>query len=218
MIDFSQTTTGSQQMMREQIKNRGVSNPSVLEAIEKVDRALFVPKESRSLAYADRPLPIGEGQTISQPYVVAVMMEALELEKSHKVLEIGAGSLYNAALMAKLVRQVFTIEIKTKIYEKAQALRDRLDLKNVHIKQGDGHKGWQEEAPFDRIILTAAPPLEIPHPLTKQLREGGKMIAPLGEDYQDLILFQKKDGILKKEKDLFAVRFVPMVNEEAQDV
>ena len=198
-------------MVETQIKARGIKDKRVLEAMLKVERHQFVPKHLSSLAYTDRPLPIGEGQTISQPYIVALMTEALRLKEREKVLEIGTGSGYQAAILAKLVDKVYTIEIVKPLALRAEKLLKELGYKNITVKWGDGYIGWKEYAPFDGIIVTCAPPY-IPQPLIEQLKEGGRMVIPVGTDYQELKLLTKKKGELKT-SSIIPVRFVPMRGE-----
>jgi len=198
-------------MVVEQIAARGVSDPEVLAAMRKVPRHEFVPEEYRDMAYRDTPLPIGHGQTISQPYIVAYMTEQLALSPKDKVLEIGTGSGYQAAVLAELVSEVFTIEIIPELAEQARKTLQRLGYKNVHVRVGDGYQGWPEHAPFDAIILTAAPP-KVPQPLLDQLKDGGRLIAPVGENYQELVLIEKQGSKLVR-KNLIPVRFVPMTGE-----
>ena len=171
------------EMVRTQIQARGVRDPRVLQAMREVKRHLFVPGESAEDAYEDYPLPIGEGQTISQPYIVALMTELLELQPDDKVLEIGTGSGYQAAILSRLAREVRSIEIVPSLAETAGKRLDLLGYDNVHLRVGDGYKGWPDEAPFDAIIVTAAPP-EIPQALVDQLAEGGRMVVPVGTNYQ----------------------------------
>jgi protein-L-isoaspartate(D-aspartate) O-methyltransferase len=200
-----------QKMVFEQIVQRGVTEPRVLSAMTEVPRHLFVPSAHRDAAYSDSPLPIGEGQTISQPYIVALMTSLLELTGDEKVLEIGTGSGYQAAILSKLVREVYTIEILRPLGEEAQRTLATQGCKNVHSRIGDGYQGWPEEAPFDAIIVTAAPE-RIPEPLIEQLRIGGRMVVPVGSYFQDLLLLTKtKDGL--ERKNVLPVRFVPMTGE-----
>jgi len=197
-----------EKMVRDQIETRGVRNHAVLQAMRKVPRHLFIPENYRAHAYADMPLPIGEAKTISQPYIVAYMTEALKLRPSDRVLEIGTGSGYQAAILAELAKEVYSIEILPELAQRAQELLNLLGYSNVYIKIGDGYLGWPEKAPFDAIILTAAPPA-IPPPLFDQLAEGGRLIAPVGTDFQQLILLKKtKEGFQRQ--NLLPVRFVPM--------
>jgi protein-L-isoaspartate(D-aspartate) O-methyltransferase len=204
-------TAAREQMVREQIEARGVRDARVLAAMRKVARHLFVPPEEQAEAYDDYPLAIGHGQTISQPYIVAYMTEALELKPHDRVLEIGTGSGYQAAILAELVAEVYSIEIVEPLAKQAEARLHRLGYSNVQVRAGDGYRGWPEAAPFDAIILTAAPD-HIPQPLVDQLREGGRMVLPLGRWDQDLIrLHRTREGILREY--LLPVRFVPMTGE-----
>jgi protein-L-isoaspartate(D-aspartate) O-methyltransferase len=199
-------------MVKYQIQNRGISDSSLLNAMRTVPRHKFVLKPYRSQAYIDSPLPIGDGQTISQPYIVAFMTEILELKRYHKVLEIGTGSGYQAVILAELSASVFTIEIFESLGNKAARLFEELDYNNIHVKVGDGYKGWIEHAPFDRIIVTCAP-THVPESLQEQLVEGGMMIIPTGgHSAQSLILLIKKEGKLIRE-NVLPVRFVPMIDE-----
>ncbi len=198
------------------VKGQGVSDRKVLAAMQKVERHLFVPEEYRSRSYWDRPLPIGEGQTISQPSLVAMMTEILDLERSDKVLEIGTGSGYQAAILGELVDSVFTIEIIQTLGKRASQLLIDLGYKNIFVKIGDGYQGWPEHAPFDAIIVTCAPS-EIPQPLQDQLAEGGRMIIPVGKEntIQELVLIRKTRGSLVQE-NIIPVRFVPMLKENGK--
>jgi protein-L-isoaspartate(D-aspartate) O-methyltransferase len=199
-------------MVREQIEARGIRNPDVLRVMRQTPRHLFVPEPMRSSAYEDHPVPIGYGQTISQPYIVALMTELLEPHKDAKVLEIGTGSGYQAAVLAPLVRHVYTIEIVRELAESSSALLKTLGYENVTVRWGDGYLGWPEEAPFDRIIVTAAPP-ELPQTLIEQLKPGGKLVAPVGSSVfgQDLIVVEKtRDGKIRR-RSVIPVMFVPMV-------
>lgn len=197
------------EMVRSQIKARGIIDPSVLAAMGIVERHLFVPEHLRSRAYIDSPLPIGEGQTISQPYIVAYMTEAVELGKDDRVLEIGTGSGYQAAVLAEIAKEVYTIEIVKKLADSSAELLKELGYDNVHLKHGDGYKGWPEKAPFDAIVVTAAP-ARIPEQLIDQLRPGGRMIVPVGSFFQELYLITRTERGYDSEK-LLPVRFVPMV-------
>lgn len=204
------------QMVERQIKARGVTDNATLDACLKVPRHRFVLPQYINSAYNDSPLPIEEGQTISQPYIVAFMTEALNLKRTDKVLEIGTGSGYQAAILAKICDSVFTIEIFPKLGNKAIKLFAELGYKNIFCKIGDGYKGWSEHAPFDAIIVTCAPS-KIPEPLKNQLAEGGRMIIPVGEThFQSLVLLEKKKGKLREEK-ILPVRFVPMINENGKE-
>jgi protein-L-isoaspartate(D-aspartate) O-methyltransferase len=198
-------------MVKEQIERRGILDERVLNALRSVPRHKFVPKHLEKYAYADEPLPIGEDQTISQPYIVAYMTEKLSLEKEDKVLEIGTGSGYQAAILAELSDSVFTIEIVDVLARRASKTLDELNIKNVFVKSGDGYKGWPEHAPFDAIIITAAP-TKIPEPLVEQLKVGGRMILPLGDYSQDLVLISKEKSGVSQQR-LLPVRFVPMTGE-----
>ena len=188
----------------------------VLDAVRRTPRHLFMPGAPVRLAYGDHPNPIGHGQTISQPTVVAIMTDALDLTGAERVLEIGTGSGYQAAVLALLCREVYSIEIVEELGNTAKKRLAELGYRNVHVRVGDGYKGWPESAPFDRILLTAAPP-EIPAALLEQLREGGILVAPVGEEtaVQRLVRWTKRGGGLAKE-DLGAVRFVPMVKDQAR--
>ena len=198
-------------MVKSQILARGVKDIRVLKAMEKVPRHLFVPKKYRAAAYGDYPLPIGEGQTISQPYIVAYMTEALDLDPEEKVLEIGTGSGYQAAVLAELVKEVYTIEIIEALGKRARETLDKLGYGNIHVMIGDGYKGWPAASPFDAVIVTCAPE-EVPSALVQQLKEGGRMILPIGKAgaIQQLVRAVKKDGRLVRQK-VMDVRFVPMV-------
>ncbi|NQV01676.1 MAG: protein-L-isoaspartate(D-aspartate) O-methyltransferase [Bacteroidia bacterium] len=202
-----------QAMVKEQIQWRGITDSHVLEAMLTVPRHLFVPEPYTSMAYDDTPLPIGEGQTISQPYIVAYMTETLDLRQSDKVLEIGTGSGYQAAILAEICDSVFTIEIFESLAASAHEILDSLGYENIWIKSGDGYQGWPEHAPFDAIIVTCAPGM-IPEPLQEQLAENGRMIIPVGgRTIQYLhLLVKKKDRI--KERLVLPVRFVPMIDAE----
>jgi protein-L-isoaspartate(D-aspartate) O-methyltransferase len=198
-------------MVDEQIVRRGVVDTLVLAAMRKVPRHEFVPEAYKHYAYADEPLPIGDGQTISQPYIVALMTESLNINKNSKVLEIGTGSGYQAAVLAEIAKEVYSIEIIESLATRASETLERLGYKNVKVRCGDGYRGWPEEAPFDAIIVTAAPG-RIPQPLIDQLKVGGRMCIPVGDVYQELVAVTKKEkGIVRK--DIIPVRFVPMTGE-----
>lgn len=201
------------EMVRNDIEGRGIRDRAVLDAMLKVPRHLFVDGHLRDRAYADHPLPIGEGQTISQPYVVALMTEKLGLKPGDRVLEIGTGSGYQAAVLSQIVKEVYTIEIRKGLADAASARLESLGYRNVHVKHGDGYFGWPEKAPFDAIMITAAAN-HIPPPLIKQLKESGRLILPLGSTvyYQTLTIATKKKGALVLEQST-AVRFVPMIGE-----
>ncbi len=202
-------------MVRTQIEARGVKDTAVLRVMRTTPRHLFVPAPYQRFAYEDRPLPIGYGQTISQPYIVAVMTELLELTGKEKVLEIGTGSGYQAAILSQLADTVYTIEIIPELCRRARYRLQMLGYDNVVVVCGDGYKGLPDYAPFDRIIVTAAPP-KIPEALIRQLKPGGIMVLPVGEYFQRLVRIRKhEDGTIEKEV-LFPVRFVPMVPDTAQ--
>ncbi|HEY5656977.1 MAG TPA: protein-L-isoaspartate(D-aspartate) O-methyltransferase [Myxococcota bacterium] len=198
-------------MVQEQIRGRGVRDPRVLAAMEKVPRHELVPADVRDAAYEDRPLPIGLGQTISQPYVVAAMTEALRLEGHEKVLEVGTGSGYQAAVLAELCREVFTIELEGALAARARADLERLGVRNVSVRHGNGYRGWPEQAPFDAIVVTAAPD-HIPSALVDQLALGGRMVIPVGRAFQELLLVTRTEDGIQREF-LMGVRFVPMREE-----
>jgi protein-L-isoaspartate(D-aspartate) O-methyltransferase len=200
-------------MVEKDLKGRGIKDPKVLEAMGKIPRQLFVEESLRDQAYADHPLPIGEGQTISQPYVVALMTEATRLKPGDRVLEIGTGSGYQAAVLAEMVKDVYTIEIRKGLAETAAKRLADLGYRKVKVKYGDGYFGWEEYAPFDVIMITASAN-HIPPPLIKQLKEGGRLILPLGSTlfHQTLTLVTKEKGDLKMEQRE-AVIFVPLTGE-----
>ena len=200
-------------MVESQIRARDVRSPRVLDAMAKVPRHLFVPEVYRAQAYDDYPLPIGESQTISQPYVVALMTEALHLRPGDRVLEIGTGSGYQAAVLAEMVREVFTIEIRRPLAEQAEKRLAGLGYRNVQVRYADGYFGWEEKAPFDAIIITAAAN-HIPPPLIRQLKDGGRLILPLGSTVfsQTLTLVTRKGERISVEQ-LGGVAFVPMTGE-----
>jgi protein-L-isoaspartate(D-aspartate) O-methyltransferase len=201
-------------MVATQIAARGVRDEKTLAAMRSVPRHEFVPTASRREAYDDHPVPIGHGQTISQPYIVAFMTEALSLRGGERVLEVGTGSGYQAAVLARIAAHVFSIEIVAPLaVESAERLR-RLGYDNVRVRAGDGYQGWPEEAPFDAIIVTAAAP-RIPEPLKQQLREGGRLIVPVGEDWQELVLVTRR-GERFEERRVLPVRFVPMTGKVRQ--
>ena len=198
-------------MVRNQIESRGIRDEKILEAFRKVERHKFVPVEYVSHAYADSPLPIEEGQTISQPYIVAFMTDVLDLKPTDKVLEIGTGSGYQAAILAEICDSVFTIEIFERLGKKARQVFEESGYDNIYSRIGDGYKGWPEHAPFDAIVVTASPG-KIPEPLKAQLTEGGRMIIPVGTaPVQHLVLLKKRNGKIKEERVL-PVRFVPMID------
>ena len=197
-----------ERMVAEQMAARDIKDPRVLEAMRKVPRHLFVPPDQQRAAYEDHPLPIGRGQTISQPYIVAYMTQALELKPTDKVLEVGTGSGYQAAVLGELAAQVYTIEIVADLAESARQTLTAAGYKNIHVRHGDGYGGWPEQAPFNAIMVTAAPD-HVPEPLVDQLAPGGRMIIPVGDAYQELRLIQRTDkGVV--ERSTLPVRFVPL--------
>lgn len=202
-----------EEMVRFHLEGRDIRDRRVLEAMKKVLRHRFVPAALRPYAYADSPLPIGEGQTISQPYIVALMTQVAEPRSHHRALEVGTGSGYQAAVLAEVAKEVYTIEIVPSLAQRASQLLQELGYKNVHVRPGDGYRGWPEKAPFDMILVTAAAE-RIPEPLLEQLAEGGRLVMPVGEEagFQVLTLVTKKKGQLKKEL-ITGVRFVPMTGE-----
>ena len=198
-------------MVSQQIAARGISDELVLKAMRKVRRHEFVPDDMKAYAYDDRPLPIGENQTISQPYIVALMTETLGLKGGEKILEIGTGSGYQAAILAEIVAEVYTIEIVESLAKTAEERLNRLGYKNITVRFGDGYKGWEEHAPFDGIIVTCAPD-HVPQPLADQLKIGGRMVIPVGDQFQELaLLIKTEDGM--ERKNVAPVRFVPMTGE-----
>ena len=215
-LGFSQQTdwkNWTKKMVREQIIRRGISNNQVIDVMQNTPRHRFVPDGVADYAYQDNALPIGKGQTISQPYIVAFMTETLDVDSTYKVLEIGTGSGYQAAVLSPLVKHIYTIEIVKMLAERADSTLKALSYNNVTVRWGDGYKGWPEEAPFDRIIGTAAPP-EIPKALIDQLKPGGKMVLPVGTNWQEIVVLTKsKSGKIQK-KNVLPVRFVPMVHQK----
>lgn len=202
---------GRRRMVEDQIKARGIKDEGVLAAMLKVPRERFVPGGVAPQAYADRPLPIGYGQTISQPYIVAYMTEGLQVTNVKKVLEIGTGSGYQAAVLGELAREVYTIEIVPQLADHARNTLAALGYRNVHVRTGDGYLGWPEQAPFDAIMVTAAPD-HVPQPLVDQLAPAGRLVIPVGRGVQSLtVLTRTPDGISRE--DVLPVRFVPMTGE-----
>jgi len=199
------------EMVQEQLQARGIKDEGVLQAMRSVERHLFVPQHLKDLAYADRPLPIGHEQTISQPYIVALMTELAHVDSEDRVLEIGTGSGYQAAVLAELCRRVYSVEIIEPLAREARQRLERLGYENVAVRCGDGFKGWKEHAPYDAILVTCAPP-DIPSPLIEQLGEGGRLVIPVGELWQELKVVTKKGGHLRTE-DIVPVRFVPMTGQ-----
>ena len=208
-------TSRAAAMVRDQVARRGIRAESVLEAMRRVPRHRFVPRSVEDSAYDDRPLSIGHGQTISQPYVVAFMTDALQLDGYERVLEIGTGSGYQAAVLAEVAGEIYTIEIVTALAERAESTLRELGYTNVHVRAGDGYRGWPAHAPFDAIMVTAAPN-HIPQPLIDQLAIGGRMILPVGDRSQDLVLIVKTaEGVTKR--SVLPVRFVPMTGEAQRE-
>ncbi len=199
-------------MVEEQLKRRGIRDGRVLEAMSKVPRHTFVPEAHRGAAYEDRPLPIGEGQTISQPYMVAVMTQSLELKGEERVLEIGTGSGYQTAILAELAKEVCTIERIPALLERAQSTLQSLGYENIFFKIGDGTKGWPEKAPFDGIIVTAGAP-EIPQTLLAQLADGGRLVIPVGPRYTQTLYKVMRRGKNYQEEDITGCVFVPLLGE-----
>ncbi len=215
-VNYKELEKERKVMVVEQIEERGIRDRRVLEVMERVPRHEFVPEEYRAFAYEDSPLPIGEGQTISQPYIVALMTECLNLEGEEKVLEVGTGSGYQAAILSELAKEVYTIEIVGPLAERAEELLKNLGYRNVKVRCGDGYLGWEEYAPFDGIIVTCAPE-HIPQPLIDQLAEGGRMVIPVGETQfpQVLKLLEKREGKVTV-RNVVPVRFVPMTGDEVE--
>jgi len=201
-------------MVRSQIELRGVGDPRVLDALRRVPRHELVPESQRAFAYEDRPLPIGHGQTISQPYIVAEMTATAELSGDERVLEVGTGSGYQAAVLGELAREVYSVEIVEPLAERARQDLARLGYENVKVRHGDGYRGWPEEAPFDVILVTAAPD-HVPQPLVEQLAVGGRMIIPVGRGIQELRLITRDERGVHEQR-LLGVRFVPMTGEADQ--
>ena len=197
-----------ERMVAEQIASRGVKDPLTLAALRQVPRHHFVPEASRAQAYDDHPLPIGHDQTISQPYIVAFMTEALRLQGGETVLEVGTGCGYQAAVLSIIAARVYTIEIVPPLAEESARRLSALGYANVHVRAGDGYAGWPEEAPFDAIIVTAAAP-RIPEVLKTQLKDGGRLIVPVGEESQELVVVVRR-GNTYEERRVLPVRFVPM--------
>jgi protein-L-isoaspartate(D-aspartate) O-methyltransferase len=199
-----------ERMVRDQIETRGIKSPKVLDAMRAVPRHLFVSENMQLHAYSDEPLQIGEGQTISQPYIVAYMTEILNLEDNMKVLEVGTGSGYQSAVLAEIVKEVYSVEIIPSLSSRSQNLLKNLGYQNIFFRVGDGREGWKDHSPYDGIIVTAAPK-EIPVALQDQLKVGGRMILPVGEASQELVLIKREEKGFAKE-ELLSVRFVPLVS------
>jgi protein-L-isoaspartate(D-aspartate) O-methyltransferase len=204
------TDKARDEMVRTQIEGRGIKDKKVLAAMKRVPRHLFVPENMNPYAYQDEPLPIGEGQTISQPYIVAYMTEVLQLRGDERVLEVGTGSGYQAAILAEIVKEVYTVEIVQKLALQAQEVLKKMDYQNIFFKIGDGTQGWLKNSPYDAIVVTAAPS-KVPKELKKQLAISGKMIIPVGSMFQELVLVSKEKKRCKKKK-LLPVRFVPLIS------
>jgi len=196
-------------MVERDLRARGIKDPRVLEAMETVPRHLFVPEKRRSSAYEDRPLSIGQGQTISQPYVAALMTELLELRGGERVLEVGTGSGYQAAVLSHIVKEIYTIEILPALAEEAKERLKQLGYHNIRVKTGDGFFGWEEKGPFDAILVTASAE-KIPEPLWRQLREGGRLVMPLGGRGSQRLVRVRKIAGQRREEDITGVLFVPM--------
>lgn len=205
-----------EEMVRVQIESRGIKDRAVLDAMRKVPRHRFVPDSIRARAYEDNPLPIGEGQTISQPYIVAWMTELIGPKKGMRVLEIGTGSGYQAAVLAELVDEVDTIEVVPGLGRRAEGLLRDLGYRNIRTRIGDGYHGWADHAPFDAIILTAAPPGDVPRPLLDQLKVGGRLVAPVGRGVQTLVRITRTETGYRRES-IGSVAFVPMTGKAQDD-
>lgn len=202
-----------ERMVEEQLRSRDIRSSSVLRVMSEVPRHRFVPEDAREYAYTDAPLPIGYNQTISQPYIVALMTQLAEPRSSDRALEVGTGSGYQAAVLAELVREVYTIEIVEELATLASATLETLGYDNVEVRAGDGYAGWPEAAPFDIVLITAAAP-RLPDPLVEQLAEGGRMVLPMGTPggLQELVVYVKRNGRLER-RNVIPVRFVPMTGE-----
>lgn len=207
--DKDPTVSQRLKMVEDQLRHRGIKDERVLQAMSRIPRHLFVPPRDRDIAYGDHPVAIGLGQTISQPYIVAYMTEVLNLTAQDRVLEIGTGSGYQAAVLAEIVQTVYTVEILPELANRAHKTLNELGYRNIFIRQGDGYKGWREHAPYDAIIVTAAPP-DVPSALLEQLKIGGRMIIPVGEFFQELLLITRTPQGFDR-RQLIPVRFVPLV-------
>jgi protein-L-isoaspartate(D-aspartate) O-methyltransferase len=214
--DKSRFTVARKIMVEEQLLGRDITNARLLAVMRKVPRHEFVPQGIRDRAYDDSPLPIGHGQTISQPYVVAFMTEKLEPKPTDRVLEVGTGSGYQAAVLAELVKEVYTIEIVEPLARRAEADLKRLGCTNVHVRAGDGYQGWPEAAPFDAIMVTCAPEA-VPQPLIAQLKDGGRMIIPVGPMGNQQLVLLRKEGERLEKRAVLPVRFVPMTGAAGRD-
>jgi protein-L-isoaspartate(D-aspartate) O-methyltransferase len=207
----NQPNPAAARMVDQQLRQHDIVDPRVLAAMREVPRHRFVPPEMAARAYDDTPLPIGYGQTISQPYIVAYMTQALEVRPEHRVLEIGTGSGYQAAVLARIAKEVYTIEIVPELAARAAGILRELGYDRVHVREGDGYAGWPEHAPFDRVIVTAAPD-HIPQPLVDQLAVGGRLVIPVGDVRQQMTIVTKtKDGVV--ERRTIGVRFVPLTRK-----
>jgi protein-L-isoaspartate(D-aspartate) O-methyltransferase len=204
-----------QSMVDKQIKARGITDERVLKAMTKVERHRFVPDAFKDQAYSDGPLPIGSGQTISQPYIVALMTELLKLDGNEKVLEVGTGSGYQAAILGELAAHVYSIEIVDTLAKTAGQLLKEHGYKNITVRSGDGYGGWPDQAPFDGIIVTCAPS-DIPKPLKEQLAVGGRLVIPVGDEYQELLVIERQDSTFET-TSVIPVRFVPMTGKVQKD-
>jgi protein-L-isoaspartate(D-aspartate) O-methyltransferase len=210
MCEAQDFRAARERMVRDHMEARGVKDARVLAVMRATPRHLFVPKALERRAYEDTPMPIGYGQTISQPYIVASMTELLGIRPGDRVLEIGTGSGYQAAVLAQLAKEVYSIEIVEELGRQSRRLFEQLGHANIEVRVGDGYKGWPEKAPFDRIILTASPP-EIPQSLIDQLKNGGRLVAPEGEAWQELVVIDKDASGKVKKRAVYGVQFVPMV-------
>ncbi len=208
MMHADEFANARKKMVRNQIANRDIRNPDILSVMEKIQRHLFVTHEYQEWAYQDRPLPIDKGQTISQPYIVALMTDLLKLSQNSKVLEIGTGCGYQTAVLAELAKEVYSVEILPELAESAKEKLEELNYANVHFKEGNGYYGWIENAPYDAILVTAAP-AKIPYRLTQQLADDGRMVIPVGSDIQQLFLIKKCSGKVET-TTITGVSFVPM--------
>lgn len=204
--------TTKEEMIDRQLEGRDITDPDVIRAMREVDRSIFVPDDIKELTYEDRALPIGKEQTISQPYIVAYMAQMLSLKPDDKVMEVGTGCGYNAAVLSRLVSHVYSVEVIEWLANLAKENLEAAGIENVTTRHGDGYQGWPEEAPFDAIILTAAPPA-IPEPLKLQLKIGGRLLAPVGTGIQKLVLLERTSEDFFEEKPLLPVQFVPMTGE-----
>jgi protein-L-isoaspartate(D-aspartate) O-methyltransferase len=199
-------------MVKSQLARRGIKDTRVLEAMRQVPRHLFIPEGMRSLAYCDGPLPIGHGQTISQPYIVALMTETLELAGQERVLEVGTGSGYQAAILSRLARQVYSVERHAALAQQAEKILTELGYDNIAVRVSDGTLGWPEHSPYEAIIVTAAAP-DVPRPLTDQLADGGRLVAPVGSQWSQVLVKVRRQGDLLIRERLTAVAFVPLVGK-----